>query len=820
MMYSDPSFTRPANQPSRDVTSSPDLALPPEVRERFDAIEPFAQGSTGVLYLAREASTGRQGILKVLHERTGASEAERQRLRRELAKQATLSNPHLATPVFTGDAGRTIWLFREWIEGVTLRTRLDDAGALPAGHALGIATQLATALDELHRAGLLHRDLKPSHIVLQPREGAPPHVVVIDAGIAAKIETSSVFEVVGTPQYVSPEQASGKLVSFRSDLYALGCVWHEMLTGEPVFAADGVAALFEAHAKQEPPSPPSGLPPVLQELHRALLAKEPRERPFSAQQARRTLEPFAQDELAAESSSEGNVSDSNASNGTAPRRPSSTMLGMPAVTRPPSPPAPSQDVASVVSKPPPPPSVDMRPRASADSTDELDALDIEEVAPPVGSMPPPPPPEALATTVPAADLDYDDLAETTALEREAAAERLSAGSLFGSPAQSGTTPAAPDVVSSAAQHSAAQHSAAQHSAAQHSAAQHSAAQHSAAQQEVPGLGFGADNAPFAPPASQSAWEQAAPAPVRTSEDTDNVRATKKKRGVGMYILLGLLSVCVLTSVAGAAAAFMFGDRIEAELAALEELETLRPTAVGPTALPVIEPTEAAPFADPAAGELPMAAQAGTTADSNPVDAEANGEPEPVLPAAGQPEAQPAEPAPTAAELARVQRDAERAERAAARDAAREQARAEREQRAAARAEARTERAEARSPAGDTASGADASLRDQARDHFRARRYAEAEAAYERAAAMTPNDAGLFAGLGAARRAQGDLRGAVAAYQRALTLQPRNSGFWAALGAVYEGTGDRTNAVHAYQRALQGNPNNGAARTGLTRLGAQ
>src|SRR5690606_1448243 len=104
-------------------------------------------------------------------------------------------------------------------------------------------------------------------------------------------ETGSVFDVMGTPEYVSPEQAKGKLVSFRSDLYSLGCMLHEMLTGAPPFQGT-TAELLAAHVDKPAPTPQVALPAGVSTLLAQLLAKDPRERPFSAQQVRRALEPF------------------------------------------------------------------------------------------------------------------------------------------------------------------------------------------------------------------------------------------------------------------------------------------------------------------------------------------------------------------------------------------------------------------------------------------------------------------------------------------------------------------------------------------------
>ncbi|UJR84245.1 serine/threonine-protein kinase [Sandaracinus amylolyticus] len=263
--------------------------IPPAVAARFTIVEPFADGDSGTLYLADDKQTGRRGLLKLLRGATAWTVSERSRLKRELVKQATLTHPALVPPLATGEADSLIWLFREWIDGVSLSVRLARSGALTVPEALAVAAQVAGALDDLHRAGLLMRDLSPSHVLVQAQPSGVPKIALIDAGIAMRIPGAG--EVTGKPGYVSPEHVSGKLVSFRSDLYSLGCVIHEMLTGTPVFRGT-TEHVLEAQRSQSAPQIGVSLPSGVAALIGQLLLKEPRDRPFSAQQVRRTLEPF------------------------------------------------------------------------------------------------------------------------------------------------------------------------------------------------------------------------------------------------------------------------------------------------------------------------------------------------------------------------------------------------------------------------------------------------------------------------------------------------------------------------------------------------
>ncbi len=273
--------------------------LPSVLEQKFGPAEPFIIGDTGIGYLVQEGPNGQKGLLKVLRFVSEIHASEWMRIKRELSKQPGL-HPRCLVPIMeTGEEAadqggdRSLcWLFREWVEGVSLKVFLKREGALDVQTALAIATQIATGLDGLHRAGLLHRDLKPGHVILQPQESGVPHVFLIDAGIAGRIENDSLFSTVGTPAYLSPEQAAGKLVSFRSDLYALGCVLYEMLEGMPPFVGADTKALIEAHKNEPAPAPTVGLPDGIATLMASMLAKEPRQRPFSAQQIRRALEPF------------------------------------------------------------------------------------------------------------------------------------------------------------------------------------------------------------------------------------------------------------------------------------------------------------------------------------------------------------------------------------------------------------------------------------------------------------------------------------------------------------------------------------------------
>ncbi|HEY6881802.1 MAG TPA: protein kinase, partial [Polyangiales bacterium] len=371
--------------------------IPAGLSQRFTVLEPFAHGESGSLYLADEPETGRRGLLKVLAPIRDDQLADRQRLRRELVKQSTLARSHLVVPLASGETDSVSWLFREWLDGVSLEVRLSREGALPQTEALAIAAQVASALDELHRGGLLHRDVKPGHVFLQPSPNGIPRVLLLDAGIvaplsermvgglgdAARVITDSNGHVVlGSAGYVAPEQLLGKLTSFRSDLYSLGCVLYRMLTGRPAFAAETLGATLAAQRYGELPPLPADLPNGIGALLRSILSKDPQQRPFSAQKLRRTLDPYLPDGALMEKQQDTSTYEAvprgtpGAGTPSVPQ-PSGTLRPPAPPPRASAPPGASPSVPPRSLPPPPPPAATTTRRD--EQTQQIDIGQIEEV---------------------------------------------------------------------------------------------------------------------------------------------------------------------------------------------------------------------------------------------------------------------------------------------------------------------------------------------------------------------------------------------------------------------------------------------------------
>ena len=257
---------------------------------RYVLGEVLGTGGMATVWRARDEVLGRDVAVKVLSPQYAADPGFLARFGREARHAAGLSHPRLVTVFDSGVDGQMPFLVMELVAGRTLRQVLDEAGMLAAGEAVGIAAAVCEALEVAHAAGLVHRDIKPANIVL-----ADGQVKVLDFGIARADGVAggtATMTVLGTAAYLSPEQASGRPAGPQADLYSLGCVLFEMLTGAPPFSADSAVGLAYRQVYDDP-GPPSarrpGLPARLDQITARLLAKDPAARPASAAAARAGL---------------------------------------------------------------------------------------------------------------------------------------------------------------------------------------------------------------------------------------------------------------------------------------------------------------------------------------------------------------------------------------------------------------------------------------------------------------------------------------------------------------------------------------------------
>ena len=243
----------------------------------------IGSGGMGIVYQATQLSLGRQVALKVLAPFVTNDPEFRERFRREGVLQAAVENPHVVTVYEAGESPEGLYIAMRLIRGENLKQRLLGGGLDPAA-ALEIAAQIGSALDTAHDAGIIHRDVKPQNILL---EESTDKAYLADFGLTKASGQSSLTRThgyLGSLDYVAPEQLRSEPLTASSDIYALGAVLFEALSGQVPFPRDTEAAIMYAHV-WDPPPPLSSFRPELAELDDVLLrslSKEPGERPSSA----------------------------------------------------------------------------------------------------------------------------------------------------------------------------------------------------------------------------------------------------------------------------------------------------------------------------------------------------------------------------------------------------------------------------------------------------------------------------------------------------------------------------------------------------------
>jgi Tol biopolymer transport system component len=261
----------------------------------YQIVAPLGAGGMGEVYRATDTRLGREVAVKVLPAHLSASSEVRARFEREARAVSSLNHPHICTLHDVGREGDTDYLVMELVDGETLAERL-TRGALPLADVLRIGGQVADALNRAHRAGVVHRDLKPGNVMLT-KTGAK----LLDFGLAAASRPADVGSsaaaltnmptmtspltthgmIIGTLAYMAPEQLEGKETDARADLWALGCVLYEMATGKRPFEGASQASLITSIMSSMPPPLPSLAPltpPAFERIVRQCLAKDPEER--------------------------------------------------------------------------------------------------------------------------------------------------------------------------------------------------------------------------------------------------------------------------------------------------------------------------------------------------------------------------------------------------------------------------------------------------------------------------------------------------------------------------------------------------------------
>jgi len=252
------------------------------------------------IFRATDLRTGAQVAIKVPHPEAECDPAFFERFQREALICRQMDHPG-ALKAMNEESPSRLYMVMEWVEGRLLRDVLAQEGRLPPDRATRIALAICGALEHIHSCGVVHRDLKPENVMIDGGD----RVKLIDFGIAAKagarrLTFGKLSNIMGTPEYISPEQVQGKRGDARSDLYALGVMLYEMLTGETPFHGSNPFAIMNARLKTAPVSPRSivpDLPPQFDAILSTALAREPVSRYPSARQFAYDLE--HQDQLRA-----------------------------------------------------------------------------------------------------------------------------------------------------------------------------------------------------------------------------------------------------------------------------------------------------------------------------------------------------------------------------------------------------------------------------------------------------------------------------------------------------------------------------------------
>ncbi|MGE0712271.1 MAG: protein kinase [Planctomycetota bacterium] len=251
-------------------------------------LEQLGAGGMGAVFRARDELLGRDVALKVVHPSLVGRTDVRRRFLREAKAALQFTHPNaIATRSCDMSDDGLLYMVQDFSPGRTLQAILREQGRLPVDRALGIARQVLLALVEAHASGIVHRDLKPGNVMVEEQEGGGDWVRVCDFGLAKLLDetdgeesVTQVGEAIGTPYYIAPEQAEGAAVDGRTDLYSLGCVLYELLTGTRVFESASVRGLILAHMGRPPDplrqrAPEAAIPEDVEAVVLRALEKEP-----------------------------------------------------------------------------------------------------------------------------------------------------------------------------------------------------------------------------------------------------------------------------------------------------------------------------------------------------------------------------------------------------------------------------------------------------------------------------------------------------------------------------------------------------------------
>src|SRR5947207_4609154 len=262
---------------------------------RYRIVRKLGAGGMADVYLAEDQELGRRVAIKILNDRHAADDSFVERFRREAKNAAGLSHPNIVSVYDRGTAEGTYYSAMEYIDGRSLKELIVSRGPAPVKTAVEYTRQILAAVGFAHRHGIVHRDIKPHNVLVGP-EG---RLKVTDFGIARSgaSQMTEVGSIIGTAQYLSPEQARGSPVDQTSDLYSVGVVLYEMLTGQVPFTGDTPLEIAMKHLSAVPKSPSELRPDVPHDLDLIVLralAKNPEERYQTAEEFDRDLSQVAE----------------------------------------------------------------------------------------------------------------------------------------------------------------------------------------------------------------------------------------------------------------------------------------------------------------------------------------------------------------------------------------------------------------------------------------------------------------------------------------------------------------------------------------------
>ena len=249
----------------------------------YRILDAIGRGGMGAVYRATQISLERTVALKIIVPELAQDEGFRERFKRESRTAASIEHPHVVPVHEAGEHDGVLFISMRYIEGTDLRQLLRSEGAMAPERAARIIAQVGSALDAAHARGLVHRDVKPANI-LMAADGGEDHAYLTDFGLTKHVASAAGLtgtgQFVGTLDYIAPEQIQGGTVDARADIYALGCVMYELLSGKTPFARENDVAKLWAHMNDAPPS--IDVDPRLEEVVHRAMAKRPEDRQPSA----------------------------------------------------------------------------------------------------------------------------------------------------------------------------------------------------------------------------------------------------------------------------------------------------------------------------------------------------------------------------------------------------------------------------------------------------------------------------------------------------------------------------------------------------------